>query len=146
MITLQPLANHLWQSTLCAAVAGLLTLTCGRGQSFRTPYCAVSDPPVRPDVCNRTGQPALRRTRSSPFGFGGGPPQIRQLDSGHSLCRVGDRFHGPCFLLVAALAKSSRDTAHFIASTSSHQYRSEDLASICRTRCLRHLSASRAVT
>jgi bla regulator protein BlaR1 len=33
MIPLQPLANHLWQSTLCAAVAGLLTLTLRKNRA-----------------------------------------------------------------------------------------------------------------
>src|SRR5215475_11236284 len=33
MIGLSPLANHLWQSTLCAAIVWLLTLTLGKNRA-----------------------------------------------------------------------------------------------------------------
>lgn len=161
-IQLQSLANHLWQSTLFAAVAGLLTLALRKNRAqtrywlwlaasvkFLVPFSLLVDLGRRfgshtvsatsaPNLSYVIEQASQPFTVSTPLGTitRGSREFARKLDSGSFVRSLGDRVRHVRSLLVSAVASSPRSTAHGFPFGSAHWYQSDDLTCICGARCL----------
>ena len=167
---LQPLANHLWQSTLFAAVAGLLTLALrknraqtrywlwlaasdevpysffppGRGRWPLGPACRAAHRATSFIVCNSAGEPTILCSNSAGRDNGRFAGFARRLGPSPAVRHLGDWVCCGDLLLVAAMARSSVGATHGFARRSAHRHRSVGLTRVSGTRRVRRLAACAA--